>query len=110
MTIHLATGEVLSLCHVAGLAPCFVALVIREPDRSDGRMATELVPYSIIMRVTIRAATGADRHMGFDATHVPHILSSRRPLSPEAALRKVATPPGIDAADEEDHEQSRQRE
>jgi hypothetical protein len=104
VSVHLATGEVLSLCHVAGLAPCFVALVVREPDRSDGRMATELVPYSFITRVTIRAASGADRHVGFDSTHVPHILSGRRPLSPEATLRRVATAPGVTAADEEDRE------
>lgn len=110
VSVHLATGEVLSLCHVAGLAPCFVALVVREPDRSDGRMATELVPYSLIMRVTIRAGSGADRHVGFDATHVPHILAGRRPLSPEAALRRVATPPGIGAVDEEDRDEWRQRE
>ena len=104
VSVHLATGEVLSLCHVAGLAPCFVALVIREADRGDGRMATELVPYSLITRVTIRAATGADRHVGFDATHVPHILSGRRPLSPEATLRRVAMPPGVATVVEEDRE------
>lgn len=102
VSVHLATGEVLSLCHVAGLAPAFVALVVREPDHSDGRMITELIPYSLITRVTIRAASSGERHVGFDSSHVPHVIAARRPLSPEATLRRVATPPGVTGIGEED--------
>jgi hypothetical protein len=96
VVVHLATGEDLSLCHVAGLAPSFVALVVREPDAGDGRMHMELVPYALITRVTIRPSSRADRHVGFDATLVPHILGGRQPLSPEAALRRAATPPLVE--------------
>ena len=89
--LHLATGEVLDLCHVMGLAPTFVALAVRDGPRSgtgEARMRTELVPYSLITRVTIRPVRAAGAHVGFDVHHAPDILAHGG--SPEEALRAAA--------------------
>jgi hypothetical protein len=91
--LHLATGEVLDLCHVMGLAPGFVVLAVREARGGSGNagmaMRTELVPYTFITRVTIRpmSATGAP-HVGFNPEHAPVFLP--QDSSPEAALRAAA--------------------
>jgi hypothetical protein len=54
VSLHLATGEVLGLCHVMGLAPSFVALAVHDEARGGGAtsmaMRTELVPYALITR------------------------------------------------------------
>lgn len=99
VVVHLATGEALELCHVIGLAPSFAALAVREERRGSGGgaappMRTELVPYALITRITIRpGAAGRASHLGFDAGHVPQVVAAER--SPEEAL-KVASrdPPG----------------
>jgi hypothetical protein len=91
--LHLATGEVLDLCHVMGLAPAFVALAVRDGPRSgtgEARMRTDLVPYSLITRVTIRPASAAGTHVGFDVHHAPDILAQGG--SPEEVLRAAASP------------------
>ncbi|HEU4381998.1 MAG TPA: hypothetical protein VFR85_00745 [Anaeromyxobacteraceae bacterium] len=87
--IHLATGEVLDLCHVIGLGPTFVALAVLEGEGEPRRMRTELVPYQLVARVTIRPAGGRG-HVGFDADHAPHILKAGSLLTPEAALEIAA--------------------
>ncbi len=83
--IHLATGDVLDLCHVVGLAPGYVALAVLEAEGEPRRMRTELVPYQLVARVTIRPG-GSRAHVGFDVDHAPQVLEATRPLSPEVAL------------------------
>lgn len=93
--IHLATGEVLGLCHVMGLAPSFVALAVHEEARGSGTtsmaMRTELVPYTLIARVTIRPRGDSDVHVGFDAGFEPRLLAQTP--SPEEMLAAVARAP-----------------
>ncbi len=93
--LHLATGEVLDLCHVMGLAPAFVALAVREMRGSSGTdgaaMRTELVPYALITHVTIRPVHGNGPHVGFNPEHPPDVLPQAR--SPEATLRAAAAAP-----------------
>jgi hypothetical protein len=93
--VHLATGEVLDLCHVMGLAPGYVALAIRESIASSGemRMRTELVPYSLIVRVTIRSARESTGHVGFNADQTPRWLpETSDSATQEASLLGAATP------------------
>ena len=96
VTVRLATGEVLELCHVIGLAPSFVALAIHDdPDRGQGgpgAMRTELVPYGIITQVTIRSRRGdPGTRVGFDASREPRAVVEA--ISPEEALRAVSRAP-----------------
>lgn len=89
--LHLATGEILELCHVMGLAPGFVVLAVRESRSGSGGMAmrTEIVPYTFITRVTIRSMNAAAAsHVGFNPEHAPILLAQDR--SPEEALRAAA--------------------
>lgn len=93
--LHLATGEILDLCHVMGLAPAFVALAVREARGGSGAdgapMRTELVPYAFITRVTIRPVRGTGPHVGFSQGHAPEVLPQARP--PEEMLRAAAGAP-----------------
>jgi hypothetical protein len=93
--IHLATGEVLGLCHVMGLAPTFVALAVYVEARGSGTnsmaMRTELVPYTLIARVTIRPREDGDAHVGFDAGFEPRLLAQTP--SPEEMLAAAARAP-----------------
>ena len=89
--LHLVTGEVLDLCHIMGLAPAFVALAVREGPRGgsgEAPMRTELVPYGLVSRVTIRSVRATGAHVGFDL----HCEPDTRALgsSPEDALRAAA--------------------
>jgi hypothetical protein len=98
VALHLATGEELELCHVMGLAPAFVALAVVDEAKGGGgttaAMRTELVPYGLIARVTIRPHREAGAHVGFDPDHAPHVISHAP--SPEDTLRAVAsTPPAL---------------
>ena len=87
--VHLATGDVLDLCHIVGLGASFVALAVREAEGEPRRMRTELVPYQLVARVTIRPPGGGG-HVGFDVDHAPRVLRGGRALTPEAALVKAA--------------------
>lgn len=95
VSVHLATGEVLGLCHVMGLAPSFVALAVHDEARGGGAtsmaMRTELVPYTLITRVTIRPRRGADTHVGFDAGFEPRPLAQTP--TPEEVLAAAARAP-----------------
>lgn len=95
VALHLATGEVLELCHVMGLAPTFVALAVHDEtkggDRAAAAMRTELVPYALITRVTIRPRRGSGAHVGFDPGHAPRVMANG--TSPEETLRAVASAP-----------------
>lgn len=92
--LHLATGEVLDLCHVMGLAPAFVALAVREAHggaKAGASMRTELVPYAFITRITIRPVHATGPHVGFNPEHAPDLLP--QPCTPEATLRAAAGAP-----------------
>ncbi|HZY05776.1 MAG TPA: hypothetical protein VFF02_19980 [Anaeromyxobacteraceae bacterium] len=87
--IHLATGDVFDLCHVVGLGRTFVVLAVLEGEGEPRRMRTELVPYQLVVRVTIREAGGRG-HVGFDVDHAPRVLPAGGSLTPESALERTA--------------------
>lgn len=92
--IHLVSGETLDLCHVIGLALPFAALAVRD---EKGAMRTELVPYGLIARITLRPGGAGGPHVGFDVRHEPTLLLAG-PSTPEEALRSAASEPGSAAA------------
>ena len=101
VSLQLATGEALELCHVAGLASEFVALaVFHERSNASGTtpaMRTELVPYALITRVTIQPHRDSGPRVGFDLRHEPQVISKG---SPEEMLRAVSREPPPDATAE----------
>jgi hypothetical protein len=83
--IHLIGGEMLDLCHVIAIAPGWIALAVHDAA-GEREVRTELVPYALVMRVTIRPSQEGSR-IGFDSTRAPEILGPRRrSMSPEEAL------------------------
>lgn len=54
-------------------------------------MRTELVPYGVIARVTVRPARRDAPRVGFDVAHTPRLLTES--LKPEDALRAAAAEP-----------------
>jgi hypothetical protein len=96
--LHLADGEVLDVCHIIGIAPAWVALAVRQEDRqaTEPAMRTELIPYSMVVRVTIRAGHHGEAPIGFDLGREPSMVtavSQNTELSPEQALMAVAGVP-----------------
>jgi hypothetical protein len=92
VAIHLATGDVLDVCHVIGLAATWLALAVYDTV-TEGvvrSMRTELVPYATIMRITIsKGPTGGPR-IGFDPDHPPvAIEKAAADTSAEQLLRMV---------------------
>ena len=98
--LHLLDGECLDVCHVIGISPAWIALAVNEPERPAGSalMRTEMVPYSTIGRVTIHAThREGSHHMGFDVAVQAELLGTASPrssLSPEEALRAIASARG----------------
>ena len=94
--LHLAEGDVLDVCHVIGIAPRWLALAAVETDRpaSAPTMRTEIIPYALISRITVRSCRPEPGHVGFEANHGPAILSGHE--SPEATFLAMA---GINLAD-----------
>jgi hypothetical protein len=97
--LHLADGEVLDVCHIIGIAPGWVALAVRQEERqaTESTMRTELIPYSMVVRVTIRAGHHGEAPIGFDLGREPRMVTAPAPqaaLSPEQALKAVAGSPG----------------
>jgi hypothetical protein len=87
--LHLVGGEVLDLCHVIGLTPCWIALAVYEegagaPPRT---MRTELVPYELMMRISIRVGQAQGARLGFHQESPPAFSKT-----PEEALQVAATP------------------
>lgn len=92
VAIHLATGDLLEVCHVIGLAATWLALAVYDTAEEGGArpMRTELVPYAAIMRITIsRTSPGAPR-IGFDPNH-PQVAISKAAgsIGAEQLLRLV---------------------
>src|SRR6058998_2405097 len=92
--IHLGDGEVLDLCHIIGVTPGWVALAVRDGEEVETppKMRTEFVPFEAILRVTLRSSRPESPHLGFEASRVPRVLSSRaKPeMAPEEAIRAAA--------------------
>jgi hypothetical protein len=90
--LGLLGGDVLRLCHVAALTPGWAALAVFDGPGGGGAEAggtrTELVPYPLIARVTIRAEECRGGRIGFDRDHAPRILDAE--VSPEVLLERVA--------------------
>lgn len=81
--LHLASGEVLDVCHVIGLTTRWAALAVYEV--TSRAMRTELVPYETIMRVTISPGHMQGNHMGFHQEAPPAVQETA-----EEALNKAA--------------------
>jgi hypothetical protein len=89
--VHLHNGEVLCVCHVVGLTPRWVALAVREAEETGGAMRTELVPFEVIGRVTIRPVQASRHVAGFSHAGVPPFFSGE--IAPEATLAAAARRP-----------------
>ncbi len=95
LELHLVDGEVLDVCHVIGLASTWLALAVHEKgvSASAPTMRTELVPYDLISRVTIRSARPEGPHLGFDYARASESVGAPAPeraATPEEALRAAA--------------------
>jgi hypothetical protein len=88
--LHLAGGEVLDLCHVVSLTPHWAALAVFEEGGGDSsrRMRTELLPYDLLVRITIRAGPARGAHIGFRQDAPPPFHAS-----PEEALQLAGAQP-----------------
>lgn len=72
VSLHVASGEILDVCHIIGLAPRWVALAVYDGGEGAGAaMRTELVPFETILRISIRLPKGGDRAMGFRQDRAP---------------------------------------
>ncbi|MBI4817420.1 MAG: hypothetical protein HY791_14255 [Deltaproteobacteria bacterium] len=79
--IHLASGDILDLCHIIGAAPCWIAVAVDEGAGPDGRqMRTELVPYQSIVRITIRNPDEGTPTIGFGGEPVRRVISAEEVL------------------------------
>ena len=92
--LHLADGEVLDVCHVIGLSPWWVALAARERSEPGAAMRTEVVPYDVILRITIRPSRANGKQFGFDPHHAPEIVTQSSPTAAEGALRAASCETG----------------
>lgn len=93
--LHLGDGEILDVCHIIGVTPTWLAVAVNESERPSGAspMRTEIVPYGMVARVSIRPAQSAEPHIGFDITRRPDVVPSAselRVMTPEEALAAVA--------------------
>lgn len=86
--MHLAGGEVLELCHVIALARRWGAFAIIDTGEGEGErpMRTELVPYEMLARITVRASPGRGAHIGFHQASPPAVH-----VSPEEMLQTAAS-------------------
>ncbi len=70
--LHLVGGDVLNVCHVAGLAPNWVALTVDDRDTAGtASMRTEVVAYEQIARITIHSLRPNGDRVGFTIGAVP---------------------------------------
>lgn len=92
--IFLSEGSVLQLCHIIGVTPRWVALAVFSRE-ADGEMSSELVPYELIMRVSVTSAgRSRTRSIGFDAAHAPKRLAAAELTTPEG-LRAALQGDGV---------------
>jgi hypothetical protein len=88
--LHLAEGEILDVCHIIGLAPRWLAVAVIESGRSAAShaMRTEIIPYELVSRVSVRTIGPEPGHIGFEAGRNPELLAGGG--SPEAAFLAMA--------------------
>jgi hypothetical protein len=85
--LHLASGQILDLCHVIGVAPGWVALAVFTGRRREGApMRTELVPYGLITRVTVSQGPSSECAIGFDTGREPRVLDGGQDLGSPAGF------------------------
>lgn len=98
MQLWLAGGAVVTICHVIAIAPRRVAIAARTNDARGDKMEmrTELIPYELIVRVTISGGPPRGRGMGFDQLRPPAIIADER--TPEQVLMAAAGAAGEIAA------------
>ena len=94
--IHLAGGEVLELCHVIALAPRWAAFAIIDASEDEGvrPMRTELVPYELLVRITVRASPGRGGHIGFHQVSPPTVHATPEEMLQAAASLRAQ--PGVE--------------
>lgn len=83
-------GESRTICHVITIAPRWLALAVWNGRGEHATMSTEIVPYELISRVTIGAASRASA-IGFAQLAPPAIVDDAI-ARPEEALARVAQP------------------
>ena len=88
--LHLAEGDRIEVCHLIALAPRWLALAAIEEERALAAptMRTEIVPYALVSRVTVRPFRPQPGRVGFEADHRPAILAGHG--SPDAAFLAMA--------------------
>ncbi|MBY0493368.1 MAG: hypothetical protein K2Y23_04065 [Cyanobacteria bacterium] len=79
--VHLATGEILDICHIVGVSPRWAMLAVRDSASHAEGMAVELVSYELIQRVSIRTRRVGSASIGFSQIVPPEIIA------PETLLR-----------------------
>ena len=84
--VHLASGEVLDVCHIIGVSPRWVMLAVRDPTNHRDGMAVELVPFEIIQRVGIATRRTEGASIGFAQVRPPEVIA------PETLLKAAMTP------------------
>ncbi|MBY0493355.1 MAG: hypothetical protein K2Y23_04000 [Cyanobacteria bacterium] len=84
--VHLCTSETLTVCHIIGVSPRWVVLAVRDTAGHGDRMAIDIVPYSLIQRVSIRTRQADSASIGFSETHAPAIIGA------ETLLRAALSP------------------
>lgn len=92
--IFLSDGSVLQLCHIIGVTPRWVALAVFSRE-TDGEMSTELVPYDLVMRVSVSAGQSRTRSIGFDVARAPKRLTGADDLSTPEGLRVALQGDGV---------------
>lgn len=110
--LHLASSEVLDVCHVIGLTPRWVALAVYEA--TSRAMRTELVPFESITRITISPGHAQGTHIGFHQETPPALQESaeetlHKAADPGSGARRRPNPeapprPGLPMAEETDFE------
>lgn len=63
--LHLGDGTTLDVCHVAQLAPRWIALAVFGEQLSCERMDLVYVPYEAIVRITVSRRPPSARPIGF---------------------------------------------
>lgn len=76
VTLVLADGATLDVCHVEGLASQWLVIAAFDGGREAGRsaMRTEFVPYESIVRVMVRVLA-ADAGIGFRSDRAPRVIA-----------------------------------
>lgn len=75
VSLWLADGSTVDVCHIEMVSPRWVALAIRGASRPGRPMPLLLVPYETIIRVQIAEPADDVKAIGFDPARQPGILT-----------------------------------